>query len=741
MKRPWKWKEDGYTVIRSNARTGPGCHNCCGVLLYVKDGKLEKVEGDPENPFNQGRLCPRCLAYTQVLYHPDRLKYPLKRVGKRGENKWERISWDEAYDYIEGHWRRIINEYGPESLAFFQGTGRDISGYLGRLGFAIGSPNYACGFLAGMACYVPRMLSFATGVGDAAIVDCSQYTEQRYDHPDFRVPEISIVWGANPPVTNADGNLGHWIVEMMKRGSKLITVDPKLTWMAAHSEYFLQIRPGTDAALALAIGHIIIAEDLYDHDFVENWGYGFEDYAKRCSEYPPEEVAQICGIDVEDIYDVARAYAKADRAALHMGLSLDQVQEGLHASIALRNLWGLTGNVEKPGTHVLGKPCYGLSQTWRGGWGFEDVLPDEQKEKRIGQEYPAFMAMAKMSAPSSVTDAMITGKPYPIKGACLFTNNGIACMGAEAKKVHQALLNMEFNVVADLFMTPTALACADVVLPAATFAERNGICGHNPYYIGAIVQAVEPVGECKSDQQILIELGCRFNKEAYPWENEMEMYEDILKETGYTWTYLRDHTWQYPEFEYYRHEKAKLRDDGEKGFNTATSMFEFCTSILESLGYDPLPFYREPPESHVSTPDLAEKYPLILTTGARKVGLFHSEHRQVPAMRRMHPWPLAMIHPDTAAKYGVREGDWLWIENHLGRCKQKADISLAIRPDTVSIDHGWWYPERDPDDGTLFGVFESNANNLIAANPGHTGIGNAYKSSLCIIYRCEEGGV
>lgn len=738
--RPWTWEEDGYTVIRSNARSGPGCHNNCGILMYVKDGVLEKIEGDPENPYNQGRLCLRCLAYKDVLYHPDRLKYPLKRVGKRGENKWERVSWGEAYDLIEENWRKIIARYGPEALAFLQGTGRDISGYIGRLGYALGSPHYACGFLSGMACYAPRMLSFAIGVGEGVVVDCSQFFPERYDHPDFKAPEYSIIWGTNPTVTNADGNLGHWIVEMIKRGCKIITIDPRVTWMAGRSEHFLQIRPGTDAALALGLANIIIQENLYDQEFVKKWGYGFKDYAERCLEYPPEKVAEICGVDLEDIYAVARAYAKAERASIHLGLPLDQVQEGLHAAIAVRNLIGLTGNIEKPGTNVVGKLPFGISQTWRGGWGFDELLTEEQKAKRLGKEYPAFLGMSKMSAPSAITNAMLTGEPYPIKGVALFTNNAIACMGADANKVYKALMNMDFNLVVDLFMTPTALACADVVLPAATFAERDGLCGHNPYYLGPIIKAVEPIGECKSDQQILIELGRRFNTTAYPWKNEVEMYEEITRKAGIDYQELRKKSWLYTPFEYNRHEKGLLRKDGEPGFNTASGLFEFNTSVLEFFSSDPLPFYKEPPESPISTPELFKEYPLVLTTGTRKVGLFHSEHRNIASLRRLHPYPVVEIHPDTAKKYNIEDGDWVWMENHHGKCKQKAQLSIGIRPDVVSCDHGWWFPERDPEDGTLFGVFESNANNLIADNPGHTGYGNAYKSSICKIYKLNEGG-
>ena len=158
--REWTWEVDGYTVIRSNARSGPGCHDNCGILMYVKDGVLEKIEGDPENPYNQGRLCPRCLAFKEMLYHKDRLRYPMKRAKEdRGKNTFERITWDEAYDIIEREMKAVIEKYGPESIWVTQGTGRDINGYGKLMALCLGTPNYGTGFLSGQACYAPRMFS------------------------------------------------------------------------------------------------------------------------------------------------------------------------------------------------------------------------------------------------------------------------------------------------------------------------------------------------------------------------------------------------------------------------------------------------------------------------------------------------------------------------------------------------------------------------------------------------------
>lgn len=734
--RKWTWEEDGYTVIRSNARTGPGCHSNCGVLLYVKDGVLQKVQGDPENPFNQGRLCPRCLAVKEMMYHPDRLLYPLKRAGTRGENKWERITWDEAYDTIEKKFKEIIATDGPEAILVTQGTGRDVNGYICRIPYSIGTPNYGS-WLSGISCYLPRLFLTNFKMGHFVVADCSQFFPERYDHPDYRIPEYVIVWGNNPVVSNSDGFLGHWIVELMKRGTKLITADPRLTWLASKSEYFLQLRPGTDAALALAIGNVICEEELYDKAFVEKWTDGFESYRERVAEYPPEKVAEICGIDASLIREASRAIGRARAVALQWGAAVDQVTEPFYTGSAMLDFMALTGNIEKPGTMLVGVPTFGVKNTWEGGWGAE-LLSQEQNDKRLNDRYP-FLKLVNCTSIEMAVDSMLNGTPHQMKACWMQTTNPLSNCAQDPLTALDALRKMEFNVVVDLFMTPTALAVADIVLPAATYAERPGLCGHQPYYLGALVQAVEPRGECRSDQQIVRELASRFNKEATPWKSDEELYDSFLAPLGIQYEDIKKRTWAYPPFEYYKHEKGLLRTDKQPGFNTKSGKYEFCCRQLEQLGMDPLPSYSEPPNSPVSSPELAAKYPLILITGARRTVFFLSEHRQSPSLRRMHPDPLATVHRDTAAIYGIQNGDWIWLENDHGKIRMRAEVTPAIRPDVVSIDNGWWFPERDPQDGTYFGTFESNSNALLTQQCGKMGLGSTLKAELCRIYKMEEG--
>ena len=210
---------------------------------------------------------------TQYVYHPDRLTRPLKRVGERGEGKWKEISWDEAFDLIEREMCKIRDKYGPESVVFSMGTGRDIGAWICMLAYAFGSPNVMFA-MSGNACYSPRISAVETVLGDYCVPDASQWLPQRYDDPKYEVPECTIIWGYNIPNTCPDNIFGHWFIDLMKRGTKIICIDPRLSWFASRAKTWLRLRAGTDGALARGFLNVILNEDLYDHEFVEKWTNG-----------------------------------------------------------------------------------------------------------------------------------------------------------------------------------------------------------------------------------------------------------------------------------------------------------------------------------------------------------------------------------------------------------------------------------------------------------------------------------
>lgn len=733
--KPWQYQEGDCTVTRGSAWTGPGCHIGCGVLLYTDaDGKLVKVEGDPENPYNEGRLCVRCLDLPEVTNHKDRLLYPMRRDPKdRGKNKWERMSWDEAVDYVSGRLIEIRDKYGPETVLFGQGTGRDISGWITRIAWSYGSPNYCCFALSGNACYLPRVAGMAATSGGYTVADCAQQFPDRYDNPNWRCPEMMVLWGNYPLRANSDGFYGHWMIDLMKRGMKIMMVDPRVTWLSLKAEEHLRLRPGTDAALALGMMNVIINENLYDHDFVEKWTYGFDELSERVQEYSPAKVAEITWVPEEQIIRAARLLATSKPCAMQWGLAVDMVKEALPAGQAIVGLFQITGNVDIPGGNIFPVELIAYS----GGWG-GDLISEEQKAKRIGlDDYPLLKLGFQVASNDSLLETLLTDKPYKMRGAWLQTNNAIACMGAEPKRVMEGLLRLEFNVVVDLFMTPTAMAVADVVLPACTYPEKDGLRLGDGLQRGEVINKVTQVGEAKSDAEINLLIGKRLNPDAWPWDNVQDMLSAMIESTGMTFSELREQAPIYLPFEYRRYETGKLRADGRPGFNTATGRIELWSTFYSQCGLDPMPYYDEPNPSPLSTPELMEEYPLVLTTGARRWSSFHSEHRQVDRLRRMDPWPYIEIHPETAAKYGFTEGEWVWVENQLGRAKRTVKITPIVDPRVVSCDHGWWLPERDPEN--LYDVFDVNINNLVPMACGKSGFGANYKTSICKLYKVEEG--
>ncbi len=733
--KPFQYEEDGLTVTRSVAWSGPGCHDGCGVLLYTdENGTLVKCEGDPENPFSEGRLCMRCLAVPDVTHHKDRLRYPMKRDPKdRGKDVWERISWEEAYDLIYTTFKEISDTYGAETIFTGHGTGRDIATYITRLAATMGTPNDTFP-LAGIACYLPRVVGCFAQTGSFWVADCSQQFADRYDNPEYQPPETMFIWGNYPLVSNSDGLFGHWVIDLMKRGMQVVMIDPRVTWLSNKAVEHLRVRPGTDGALALGMLNVIINEDLYDHDFVDKWCYGFEELAERVQDYPVEKVSEITWVPADQIVRTARLLAKSNNAALQWGLAIDMTKETVPVAQAVLALFSITGNLDVPGGLIVPPEILNYLKGWGG-----DILSQEQWAKRIGPErYEIFDKGPQMLHPDVWAETLHTEKPYKLRAAFLQTSNVLACAGAQPKYTYEGLKKLDFVVAVDLFKTPTIMAVADVVLPAATFPERTGIrIGDGAQRGETINKAMEPIGEAKSDMQIDLELGRMFNPDAWPWDNTEDMYSEILEETGMTFEELQEAAPAYMPFEYRRFEKGLLRPDGQPGFNTQTGRIELWSHYYNNVHLDPLPYFVEPEPGPGSTPELFEEYPLILTTGARDWASFHSEHRQIDRLRAYKKNPTVEVHPETLAALGLADGDWVWVENHLGRAKRKVKSTPIVDPRMVASDHAWWLPESDPE--KLFEVFDYNINALLPWSPGKSGFGANYKNSICKLYKVEEG--
>jgi anaerobic selenocysteine-containing dehydrogenase len=661
----------GYdSVVKSHCRM---CHGGCGVLVYVKDGKVAKIAGDPDCPVNHGTLCSKGIASAQLAYHPDRLTYPVRRKGTKASGKWERISWDEALDTIAERILHYKDEFGAESIVPGYGTGRENEAVIYRFANLLGTPNV---LTAGHFCYGPRIATSILTCGTNPIVDYENH------------PKCLMVWGNNLVISNPDCYKGEPFSVSLDKGAKLISVDPRLTRIAARADIWLQLRPGTDTALALGMLNVIVNEGLYDREFVGNHVHGWGPFVERVNEYPLEKVEKITWVPAEKIQEAARLFATTKPAAIQWGVAIEQQINCADNNRALMALMGITGNIDVPGGQVLFRTPKIRNV---GRFGAHKMLSKEQAKKRLGGERFRLAGNFGIINPKCVWDAILDEKPYPVKMLFLISANPVMTR-ANAREVYRALEKVEFMAVSDFFLTPTA-ELADIVLPAATWLEMDYI-GDFWKRHGYILprRKVIQVGECRSDHEMLNALAHRVGQGEYWWDTFEGGLDYILEPMGITWQ-------DFKKMDFIRGE-VKYQKYKEKGFSTPTGKFELYSTQIEKWGYDPLPQYREAPESPVSTPELCKEYPYLLITGRRLPGFFHTENRQVPWLRELHRDPVVEIHPETAKREEIEEGDWVIIESPRGRIRQRAKLFAGMDPRIVSAEHAWWFPERtDPGHG------------------------------------------
>jgi anaerobic selenocysteine-containing dehydrogenase len=699
-------------VVKSICRM---CHGVCGVRVHVKNGRVVKVTGDPDSPLSNGYICSKGRASVDYLYHPDRLRHPLKRAGARGENKWERISWDEALDTIAERLLRYKSEYGPESVGIAIGTGRPYMFMALRFANAFGTPNLVC---YAHACYLPRvMASIITCRGPLPICDFYGLGGVH--------PRCVLVWGCNSPELGAsDGMAGFRVLAAGKKGAKLIVVDPRRTGIARRADVWAQVRPGTDVALALAMLHVIIGEELYDKQFVENYTVGFERLVERVQQYPPSKVAEITWVPEQTIQDVARMYATTKPACLLWGNALDHGVNCFQTARALMILRGVTGNIDVPGGDVFWVPPEGifLADPFVA---LENILPGRVSPQAMARKLSSGQIPLNVGVRHSrFWEAVLTGEPYPIKALLLVGTNPLIT-GSDPLKGEEALKKLEFSVAIDLFMTPTA-QLTDIVLPAATWLEQDDIADLHITWCSPARQKVVEIDECWDDKKILIELAKRMGMEdAFPWKDVRDYCDFVLRDTGLTFEQFKEVGILRGEMRYRKYET--------EGFTTPSRKFEIASTILEGMGYDPVPGFIEPPESPYSTPELAKEYPLIAITGCKVEPFFHSEYRQLESQRKRNPDPLLEIHPETAGELGIKDGDWVWIESPRHRIRQRAKLTPAVHPRVVSIQGAWWFPEKEPPE---YGWKESSANLLVDPRPADPiWAAESWKAFLCKVFK------
>lgn len=704
---------ESVTIVKSVCRS---CHGGCGVLLHVRDGKLIKVHGDPESPLNHGRLCQIGTCTADIVNHPDRLTHPRRRIGPRGSGAWERITWDEALDEISSRLLAIRAEFGPEAIALGTGTGRHHIRWVSRFGHALGTPNWCePGFAQ---CFHPRVNTCILTFGDFPVSDYTGGTP----------PACIMFWGHNPLNSGPDGETRFNVREALAANPRTIVVDPRRTELARNADIWLQLRPGTDDALALSFLNVIIHENLYDEDFVHRWTHGFEALREAVRDLTPEWAEPITWVPAEKVRAAARLFARTKPALLEWGVGIEHTPNCIQTVRATSMIPVLTGNIDIPGGWVFGMHGLGRFPSL-----IENLTP-EANAKRLGADRFKLLAGEGADLPAAhiptLLQAMREGKPYPVKAFLVFGNNTLTTY-ANTSLVYESLMKLDFMVCADLFMTPTA-ELADIVLPAALWPEINQLAAL-PTIAGNVVLANQRairIGESMSDEEIFVELARRM-KLPVGTESVEEVLESQMRAggSGVTFEQIKQKGWIKIPFRYRKHL------DG--GFKTPTGKIELYSTRLEEMGYAPLPYYEEPPESPVASPDIAREFPLVLTTGARIPCFFNSEHRQVEKLRKAHRHPLVEMHPSTAASHGIKDGDWVWIETVRGKIKQRAKLTDGIDPRVIAAQHGWWFPEEPAPD---YGVWRSNVNVLTDNRPPYDPAMGTYqlRALLCRVARVDD---
>lgn len=694
-------------VLKSTCRM---CHGGCGVLLHVNDdGRLVRITGDPESPFNRGRLCVKASATLDLIYHPARVTHPLKRVGPRGGGQWARVTWDEALDEIAQRIQALIERYGPETIAIGHGTGRHHYLEVIRFANALGTPNV---IEPGAAqCYLPRVTISLLMYGDFPVGDYTGETP----------PGCLLFWGANPLVSSPDGKIGFAVERCLKRAAQTIAVDPRRSETAKQCALHLQLRPGTDAALALAMIHTIVEEKLYDEAWVRDWTAGFDEVRQAVRGCSPEWAAPITWVAPDLIRQAARLYATLRPNMLEWGVGTEQTPNCLQTVWSLAILRGLAGSLDVPGGELLGMHVLRNAPINRGK-GSELLVA-----KRLGADRFKLLgghhAFIRTAHAPTLFQAMATDQPYPVKGFLVFGNNTLATY-ANPRFIDRTLRQLPLMTVTDFFRTPTA-ELADFILPAAAWPELNALVGL-PYMsenAALVQQKAVQVGECRSDEDILYRLAARLGLD-YQQADALPALDRRLSRTGLTFEALRARGSYFPPPEYRKHEKG--------GFRTPSRKVELSPGVLKELGYGAVPRYIEPPESPVSTPELVAHYPYVLITGARARAFFNTEGRLCATARRTRPDPLALVHPEAAAHNGIADGDWITVRSPRGAARFKARVTDDTHPRVVAIDHGWWFPEQGPPE---YGIWESNANLLTNGEPPYDPAFGSYqlRALLCAI--------
>lgn len=731
------------------------CTAHCATIATVKNGRVTRLDPDFHHP-NGGVICIKGKAAPELVYHPDRLNYPLKRTRPKGDPDpgWQRVSWDEALNAITERLKSIRKRYGAKALALAKGTKSgtsvdDVERWLGRFLYLFGSPNWVS---TTHVCNWHKDTGFSYTFGT------------NLPTPDLAHSKTFLLWGHNPSSTSLI--LAHDIVAARSRGMKTVVVDPRRVGIGSQADMLLQVRPGTDGALALALIHCLIEESWYDAGFARQWTNGpflldsatgkivteadltaegasnryvvwdeskdqpaiydpttgiyevdrvlpalfgarplkgkdgkeitckpvFERLGEIASAFAPERSEQITWVPANKVWQTALFLAHNRPVSMYMWNGLGQHTNATQTSRAIASFYALLGDIDRAGGNVT-FPKVPVNDV-----GGKEFLPKEMAAVRIGRETKPLGPPAQPGncAAYDVFTAILEERPYPIKALLNFGSNTVMST-ADSRRARQALSALEFGVAVDLFMTPTAELC-DYVLPATSFLEMSNLTTafeHRPagkthlQYRSAVV---EPLAERRSDTWIIFELANRLGFGAEFWNGDIEAgYAYELAPSGISLEQLKNMPGgiSKPAGPTYEKHAKPTKAAPLRGFATPSKRVELYCHKFAAHGYPPMPEYIEPALSPVSQPEIASDYPLVLTN-AKFTTFVHSQQRALPSLRKASPEPAADVHPETAARYGLKNKEWMIVESPRGAIKVRARVTPNIVPGVVCCQHGWW---------------------------------------------------
>jgi anaerobic selenocysteine-containing dehydrogenase len=767
------------------------CVSRCGAIATIDGGRLAALEADPQHPTGAA-LCIKGKVAPELVYHRERLTHPLRRTRPKGDADpgWQVISWDEACATIAAQLRRIAAEHGPEAVVFASASPStsamsDSIDWLQRLRRAYGSPNFVVSMeLCGWGRYLASTYTFGVPVPGAYM-------------PDIERAGCILYWGYDPVVAR----LVHATATTaaLKRGARLVVVDPRRAGFAHRADAWLRVRPGTDGALALAITHVMIERGWFDRDFVVRWTNApvlvradgrllragdlgidadadafvawdeatngpvawpragsdarpslrgafelataagpmrcrpvLDHVAELCRRHAPERSAAITGVGAADVERAARLLWEARPVAFYAWSGIEQHDNATQTVRAIAQLYALTGSLDEPGGNVL----FGAVAARRVDGA--ELLPPAQKAKALGlARRPLGPARWEFVTTEDFYAGALEGRPYRVKALVGFGANLLVSQ-ADGQRGRAALSTLDFVVHADLFMNPTAEQ-ADIVLPVAspfeTEALRVGfeVSPEAQGHMQLRRQLVAPAGESRSDLRIIFDLATRLGLGEHFFGGDIEAaFRHQLEGTGVTLEQLRADPRGLAAGRPTRHRKHEPR-----GFPTRSRTIELYSEELLEHGYAPLPEFIEPQTSPRSRPDLATRFPLVLTS-AKGTMYCESQHRGLPSLRRRAPDPEVALHPDAARSRSIAAGDWVRIETPHGSVRARAHLDAAIAPDVVIGQHGWWQacPEIGAPGYDAFGDGTANLNLILRLEPSDPISGSVpLRANLCEIVR------